>query len=278
MRANTINLLGASMHYTVYGHAGPAVVLLHGFGFDSRIWHSQIAALQASCRLLVPDLPGSGYSTIPAISDPNEAGNLFAEIDTYALLVKAMADAEKTGPLILLGHSMGGYITLAFVEKYPDAVQAYGLIHSTAYADSREKKEMRTRSIVLMEEFGAAAFLKNTIPNLFGQAFRKERPEQIKRLIREGASFSVSSLQQYYRAMRDRPDRTHVLAGNQHPVLFVLGAEDVAAPLNDLLQQVSVPPGISYIRLLPGIGHMSMCEAPETLNRQLLEFISFNTA
>lgn len=277
MRSAQVSCLGAVMHYTVYGNGGPFVVLLHGFGEDSRIWDLQVNALSAHCRLLVPDLPGSGSSTLPTVLDPEADDNPFAKIDTYATVVKAMIHAEKADPVILLGHSMGGYITLAFVEKYTDSVKAYGLVHSTAFADSMEKKEVRTRGISLMAEYGAAAFLKNTIPNLFGQAFRKENPEQIELLIRRGEAFSAFALQQYYRAMRDRPDRRYVLESNDCPVLFVMGTEDVAAPLNDLLQQVPVPPGISYIRLLPGVGHMSMWEAPETLNRQLLEFILFNT-
>jgi pimeloyl-ACP methyl ester carboxylesterase len=278
MRSKQISCLGAIMHYSVYGTKGPLTVLLHGFGEDSRIWDLQVKALERHCRLLVPDLPGTARSMLPESGDTTINSGIFANIDTYATVVKAMIDAEESGPAILLGHSMGGYITLAFLEKYPSAVKAYGLIHSTAFADSAEKKEVRTRAISLIADYGAANFLRNTIPNLFGLAFKIKSPEQIEVLIQRGENFSALSLQQYYRAMRDRPDRTHVLSGNACPALFVLGTEDVAAPLNDLLQQVSVPPGISYIRLLPGVGHMSMWEAPETLNRQLLEFISFNTA
>jgi pimeloyl-ACP methyl ester carboxylesterase len=167
---------------------------------------------------------------------------------------------------------MGGYITLAFAEKYPSLLSGFGLIHSTAFADNEEKKKNREKGIALMEEYGPFSFLKNTIPNLFGAKFKALYPEKVNSFIEAAAAFSKESLQQYYRAMMLRPDRTHVLLSNPLPVLFVMGTEDVAAPMEDVLKQVSLP-NISYIHVLSHTGHMGMWEATEQMNDYILAFI-----
>ena len=182
---------------------------------------------------------------------------------------------EEISSCTLIGHSMGGYITLAFAENYPNFLSGFGLIHSTAYADNEEKKMVREKGIELIEEYGPHPFLRNTIPNLFGQIFKEMYPEKINALIESSANFTKESLQQYYKAMMLRPDRTNVLKSNQLPILFVAGREDVAVPLRDILMQVSLP-NIAYLYVLQNTGHMGMWEEPEKLNEKLLDFINRN--
>ncbi|MEO8173555.1 MAG: alpha/beta hydrolase [Sediminibacterium sp.] len=256
----------AIISYAVYGKGKP-VVLLHGFGEDSTVWKEQVDFLKEHCLLVVPDLPGSGKSSL--LTPDN------ISIEDYADCIHALLQHENIQSCIMLGHSMGGYITLAFAEKYPSLLTGFGLIHSTAYADSEEKKKSREKSIVLIEKYGSVAFLKNTTPNLFGAKFKSEHPEKISGLIEAGASFSKEALQQYTRAMMLRSDRTHVLISNRLPVIFVIGTEDVAAPLDDVIKQSSLP-NISYIHVLQDTGHMGMWEAPEKMNHQLLNFIAAN--
>lgn len=268
----TISYQDSAISYSVYG-TGTAVVLLHGFGEDGRIWDAQVSFLQQHCRLIVPDIPGSGNSTLLQVQDLSAAGQRsFVSIDDYADVVYAILEAEKIDHCLMLGHSMGGYITLAFAEKYPEHLTGFGLVHSTAFADSEEKKQMRAKAIETIGRYGAQPFLKNTIPNLFGRSFKEKHPERISQLIDAAAGFTAEALQQYYQAMIHRPDRCQVLKSNRLPVLFVMGTEDVAAPMDDVLKQVSLP-GISYIHVLPDCGHMGMWEAPDTLNQLLLAFI-----
>lgn len=247
---------------------GTPVVLLHGFGEDGHIWDRQIDYLKAYCRVVVPDIPGSGSSPLLVSQTPATA----VSIDDYADCIRALLEHEKIPACIMLGHSMGGYIVLAFAEKYPALLAGIGLVHSTAFADSAEKKQNRTRGIELMETYGGRQFLKTTIPNLFAPAFKQAHPEQIDELIAAAAGFSTQALQQYYAAMRERPDRTHVLTNNPLPVLFVIGTEDVAAPMNDVLKQAHLPLN-AYIHILEGAGHMGMLEATAILNQDLLAFI-----
>jgi pimeloyl-ACP methyl ester carboxylesterase len=173
----------------------------------------------------------------------------------------------------MIGHSMGGYITLTFAELYPEMLNGFGFIHSTAFADSEEKKQNRLRGIQLIAEYGGYSFLKNTIPNLFGAAFKEQFPEKVEALIEAGKQFSNEALQQYYFAMMNRTDTTAVIKGSKVPVLFILGTEDVAAPLNDVLQQAHLA-NCSYIHILNNVGHMGMWEATDKVNNHFFNFIN----
>ena len=293
MILKSANWPGGTITYKIYGQGIP-VVLLHGFGEDSNIWDKQIDALQHHCMLIVPDLPGTGNSEWEGVNGQlsmvNEGVNsqlsivnnaspftihhspFTPTIDELAESVYHLLTTEKIDACYLLGHSMGGYITLAFAGKYASMLKGFGLIHSTAFADSEEKKQNRLRGIELMEQYGGYSFLKNTIPNLFGEKFKTAHYNEVMSLIEKAASFSTPALQAYYKAMRNRPDNTAILKSNPLPVLFVMGTEDVAAPLDDVLKQTHLPLK-SYIHILEGIGHMGMWEATERLNEILVTFI-----
>jgi len=265
----------ATISYTIEGKGKP-VVLLHGFGEDSTVWKYQVAFLKEHCLLIIPDLPGSGKSSLltskPTTNNKLQTTN-FISIDNYAECIHALLNHENISSCIMLGHSMGGYITLAFAEKYPSLLNGFGLVHSTAYADSEEKKLAREKGIATIEKYGSYPFLKNTIPNLFSKRFKELHADQVNELIDAAKDFSKEALQQYYRAMMLRPNRSPALLSNRLPVLFVMGTEDVAAPLDDVIKQASLP-YISYIYVLQDTGHMGMWEAPEKLNQQLLFFIN----
>ena len=259
----TFYYIQSTISYTIHGNGQP-VILLHGFGEDSSIWNGQIDFLKNHCTLIIPDLLGSGKSEI--------LNSETVEITDFANCINALLEQENIEKCILLGHSMGGYITLAFAEMFPQKLKAFGLVHSTAFADSAEKKTGRQQGIEMINEYGAFAFLKNTIPNLFSKKFKETNADEVEQLIEKGKNFSAEALTQYYTTMMNRPDRTVVLKDAKVPVLFIIGEEDVAAPLDDLLQQVPLP-DISDIHILQGVGHMGMMEVPELLNKHLLSFI-----
>lgn len=173
---------------------------------------------------------------------------------------------------VVIGHSMGGYIALAFAEKYPSYLNALGLFHSTAWADSEEKKATREKGIAFIEQHGAFEFLKTTIPNLFSQKTKEEKPGIPARLLDSLHNFSAASLVSYYRAMMQRPDRTFMLKKPSLPVLFVIGEQDNAVPMADSLQQCHLPEK-SYIHILSESGHMGMLEEADKTNRLLSNFL-----
>lgn len=251
------------LNYAIDGDGVP-VVLVHGFGEDSRIWDNQVAFLRQHCKVMTPDLPGSGQSSGLPVSD--------VKMGDYATLLCDWLKTERIEQCILLGHSMGGYITLAFADLFPNMLKGFGLVHSTAFADSDEKKANRLQGIKMMEEHGAYSFLKNTTPNLFSKAFKAAHSEEINNLIEKGKQFKKEDLISYYKSMMNREDLTSVLKNASVPVLFIIGTEDVAAPLNDLLQQVHLPKQAT-IHIMENVGHMSMMEQPDKLNEYLLDFI-----
>lgn len=269
--------------YTKIG-AGKVVVLLHGFGEDATIWNNQVEFLKAYFTVITIDLPGSGKSKIDgyempkngselAISDTQITANDLSTIECYADVVNALLIHINIHKCTMLGHSMGGYITLAFAEKYAHKLYGFGLIHSTAYADSEEKKINRQRGIQMMEQYGSYVFLKTIIPALFTIAFKNNSPNIIDALLEKGKLFSVVALQNYCLAMMNRIDRTDVLKDGNLPVLFIIGTEDIAVPIKDSLQQSHMAK-CSYIHLLDKIGHMGMLEKPDVVNIYIKNFIN----
>ncbi len=258
-----------SISYTKQG-IGNAVVLLHGFGEDSGIWAEQVNALQQHYTVITIDLPGSGTSTI---NNATEIIDNLSTIEFYAECVHALLDSLAVKKCAMFGHSMGGYITLAFAEKYQTMLDCFGLVHSTAYADSDEKKINRQRGIDLMAQYGSYAFLKTTIPNLFSSAFKIAQPKVIEALINAGKNFEVIALQNYYRAMMNRLDRTAVLKSSKLPILFIIGTNDVAISINDSLQQTHMPQ-TAYIHIIENGAHMSMIEYPNKITHFLWQFLS----
>lgn len=252
------------LFYRVTG-AGKPVVLLHGFAEDGTIWEHQADALQGKYRLIIPDLPGSGRS---AISQDMSMEGLAASVKQ--ILEDELPNEE---PVVMIGHSMGGYITLAFAEKYPEQLSGIGLFHSTAYADTEEKKVTRQKGIEFMLQHGADLFIRQTSPNLFAPSFKKDHPAVVQEIIERYSNFSTESLVQYYESMMIRPDRTNVLKASTWPVLLIAGEHDIAIPAEHIMQQ-SYLPSLSYIHLLRHSAHMGMLEEQGLSNRFLADFLA----
>ena len=252
--------------YRIEGKGNP-VMLLHGFAETNNVWEYQTDQLKKKFLVIIPDIPGSGAS------DLLEGDG---SIDEYAEFVKAIADAEgftaNSRRFSMIGHSMGGYITLAFTEKYPELLNSIGLFHSSAYSDDEAKKETRRKGIEFIKNNGAAAFLKTTSPNLFSQETRKENPVLVDDLLSLSKNFSEAPLIQYYNAMMRRPDRSHILKSFEKPVLFIIGKDDRAVPLQVSLEQCHLP-AISFVQVLQHSGHMGMWEEKDRSNQFLEDFL-----
>ena len=252
-----------SLFYRIEGNGTP-VVLIHGFGEDGTIWDDLVDQLQADYELIVPDLLGSGRST--GILDD-------LSIEGMAEHIKKIIDKEGITECIMIGHSMGGYITLAFAEKYPHLLKSFGLFHSTAFPDNDEKKEARKKNMEFIRKNGSPRFLQQSVPGLFSEEFRTDHPQIVDEIIDRYSNFSPTALVNYTAAMMNRPDRTDVLKNFKKPVLFILGEHDTAVPLEQGLKQCSIPE-FSYIYICVHSGHMGMLEEPEFCLKALQEFLS----
>lgn len=241
---------------------GKPVVFIHGFGEDGDVWKNQVEFLKNTFQLIIPDLPGSGQSEM--INDMS--------IEGMADVIHSIIQEEKLEACPIIGHSMGGYITLAIAEKYPGDLSAFGLFHSTAYADNEEKKIVRRKGIDFIRQHGAFEFLKTTIPNLYSQQSKDEQPELIAEQVSASNNFSREALVSYYEAMLKRPDRTDMLRKATVRVLFIMGKYDMAIPLADSLEQCHLPEK-SYIHILNKSGHMGMLEESAASSRILEKFL-----
>lgn len=251
---------------------GFPVVLIHGFPEDGEIWKNQRLFLQEKFTLIIPDLPGSGASEILAKTNDEDV-----TVSDYADCLFALLQYESITECAVFGHSMGGYITLALVERHPHVIKGFGFVHSTAFADTDEKKAMRAKAINTIGEYGSYAFIKTIVPNLFSPQFKQDYPSEIAALIERGKDFQPAALQQYYKAMMLREDKTFVLKSSKVPVLFIMGKEDKAAPIDDVLQQAHLP-SVSYIYILENSAHMGMWEEKEKVNQGLSVFMQDITA
>jgi pimeloyl-ACP methyl ester carboxylesterase len=248
------------LHYEVLGK-GPVVVLVHGFGEDSSVWRNQKDAF-SGFQLILPDLPGSGSSDM--IEDMSMEG--------LAESLLAILDQEKVEQCILIGHSMGGYVALAFAEKHSNRLKGLGLFHSTTFADSEAKIETREKGIQFIQEHGAFAFLRTSTPNLFSPNSKENKKHLIEDQVQRTVSFTDAALIRYYESMIKRPDRTSLLKTTTLPVLFIMGRHDAAVPLQDSLQQCHLP-ALSYVHILNESGHMGMLEQVTESNKYLLDYI-----
>jgi pimeloyl-ACP methyl ester carboxylesterase len=167
---------------------------------------------------------------------------------------------------------MGGYITLAFVDKYSENAAAFGLFHSSAFPDNEEKKDARQKNIDFVHKHSSLDFLKQAIPNLFGELFKKNQPDFINNFIDTYKEFDPEALIDYTRAMMHRPDRTNILKMFKKPVLFIAGKHDNAVPFEQTMKQVHLPQ-LSYIHILEDSGHMGMIEEPEKSTAFLEAFV-----
>lgn len=270
MQSKSFPYQASNIFYRVTGNGKP-VVLLHGFGEDGNIWQNQIPVLEKEYTLIIPDLPGSGQSgLIPDMSIEGMA-ECIKELVTSCLpdFPTSSLPGFPSSP-IFLGHSMGGYITLALAEKYPQLVKAFGLVHSSAYADSEEKKEARGKSIEFIKTHGAFEFLKTAIPGLF---YQPENNKACEALVKAGRNFTPEALVAYYTAMINRPDRTAVLKSFANPILFLMGEHDKAVPFEQSLQQSHLPRQ-SHITILRNSAHMGMWEEAELTSKALINFLA----
>lgn len=232
------------------------LVLLHGFGETAAVWQSLAESLTADADVLLPD-----YS-----------GQALPSLDAYADWLSAWLDARRAGPVVLVGHSMGGYMALAFAEKYPGRLTGLGLFHSTAYADSPERKQKRLEAIRKIDEDGVEEFLRGFVPNLYAETFARRFPERLEAHVRAVRHLPAEALKAALRAMRERPDRREVLRNAPFPVLFLIGLADRSVSPQDALEQVSLPARHHRV-VLEGTGHSGMTEAPEGCLLALRDFL-----
>ncbi len=264
MIKNLQSTVSGNIEYSITGQ-GPAIIWLHGFTENREIWDHHIGFIGDTYTHISINLPGTGGSDLPGTP---------LTIDTLALSVKAVLDAEQIGTCIIIGHSMGGYTALSFAAQFPGVLNGFCLYHSSAFADSEEKKTNRQKAINLIRNEGKDVFVKAMVPNLFAEAFVAANPEVIAAVTQESLKVAAASLIAYYEAMIKRPERTLVLEQATCPIQFIIGGKDTAVPFEQSMQQAHLP-NTSWIHILDEAGHMGMYEAKDACAVFVRDFVAF---
>jgi 3-oxoadipate enol-lactonase len=241
-----LTLNGIKLAYERHGKGTP-LVLLHGYPLDHSIWEPVVALLEHDFNLILPDLRGFGGSDVST--------GTFGMAD-FAADIAALLSALDIWQAVIAGHSMGGYIALAFARAFPQRTLGLGLVASQVLADTPERKAGRYKeasdiladgvrevaegmSIKLTDNPGLQAWLKELI--------MRQRPEAL-----------AGALQ----AMADRPDSTALLPGCDFPVVLIHGLADALIPVERARSVKAAVPSAHLVEI-PAAGHMPMMEAPQ---------------
>ena len=241
---------------------GQAVILLHGFLEDRSMWKSLSKDLSNDYRVITIDLPGhgetSGFDSVHSMEE-------------MARSVKAVVDDLDLDHVILMGHSMGGYVSLAYSELYAGDVKGLCLLNSTSKADSEEKKVNRDRAADAAIQ-DPSKFVSMLIPNLFDQNTIQRFERDIQVLIKKASKMSGMNIAAALKGMKLRPDRESILRQLDSRAMVVVGIKD---PVIEL-QSIHLQTKNSDIKLveLDG-GHMSFIEHKEDLSYHFMQFIEF---
>ena len=244
-----IDFNGAHCYYRVEGK-GKAIMLVHGFIEDGSMWTGMLNGLKKNYQVIIPDLPGFGKSSLPERE---------LTMAWYAEYLHAIVKTEKVSRLILLGHSMGGYVTLNFAEKYGDMLSGFGLVNSHCFADTPQKKENRQKGIDFVKANGTRFFIRELYNSIFHESFKKKNRKLIDGMISAAQKYTPEAVMRSGAAMMKRDDKSEVLKNTKVPVLFINGADDESAPVVYTLKQASYPAYADF-NLFNTCKHMSVFE------------------
>lgn len=229
------------------------LLLIHGYPFDHTMWFSTIASLGSKAKVLIPDLPGFGRADVLAEQKP--------AMEHYAAFLLDLLKENQHQKVVVAGMSMGGYVALAFAEKYPDRVAGLGLISSQAAADTAEGKQARQEMIKKIRERGITAATEAIIPKMFSGD--KAANPDLRKYPEVGAEKAgPTGLIWALEAMAQRPDRRPVLAALTCPVLVVHGIEDKIIPVAAARATAEMCRKPIFVEV-PGAGHATPLEAPD---------------
>jgi pimeloyl-ACP methyl ester carboxylesterase len=240
---------GKRIHYTLHGK-GRAIVLIHGFLESVEIWKLFARKLSSNYAVVCIDLPGHGRSESVG---PVHTMELMADIVNHVLKENSISSCLVTG------HSMGGYVALAFTERYHRKVKGICLFHSHAGSDTPETRQNRERTIKLVEK-NKKNFIQAFIPDLFDHRNLAKYQDEIRQLRLSASATSKEAIIAALEGMKVRMDRTHILANTHVPVQFIIGKNDSRIPMQMIMPQ-TVLPRHSEALILDGIGHMGFIEA-----------------
>ena len=250
------------LNFEIKGTSNNHLVLLHGFMENLFIWDEMEVELLKNFKLVKIDLPGHGKSAV------------FSEIHTMEMMaekVKEVIDFLKIDQFHLLGHSMGGYVSLAFAEKFPEKLKSLTLFFSTYFADDDEKKQQREKSLRIIKE-NFKTYVNAGIPNLFSENEREILQEKITLAKEIALSTNNDGVLAAVKGMIKRTDKSKVLENFEGKILVICGKHDSAVNSEKTIQNLPDKKNVkSYVLDCGHNGHWeipAICSA--IINEELL--------
>lgn len=245
--------------YTEQGK-GTAVVLLHGFLENQTMWNAFVPNLAKKNRVITIDLLGHGQT---------ECLGYVHAMEDQADMVHAVLHELKIRKTVLIGHSMGGYIALAFAELYPENIKGLVLLNSTSRADSDERKTNRDRAIVAVKQ-NYTAFVRMSIANLFSEDNREKLINEIESVKTEALKTPLQGIVASLEGMKIRKDREVLLHFAPFPIQLILGKKDPVLIYDENIDQIE---GTKVQLTTFDDGHMSHIENQADLKKLFVDFL-----
>ncbi len=243
---------------------GTPVLLLHGFPLDGRMWARQVGALGIGRRVLVPDLLGFGSTPFP--KGP-------CSLERQADGLAAFVTAQGTDRVVVCGLSMGGYIALAFAERFPERLAGLILADTRAGADSEPARQARAFNAQRVLRDGVGFIAEDMLPKLFHPRTQEDRRAVVDEVRSIMVGQSPEGVSAALRAMGDRPSRETVLINLECPVLILVGEGDKVTPPQEAEAMAALNPR-SRLLVIPDAGHLSNMEAPGAFNEGVASFLA----
>lgn len=250
---------GTSVFYTDEGK-GTTLVLLHGFLENSTMWNAIKPELLKRNRIVCIDLLGHGQT------------ECFGYVHTMDLMAEVVSEVLlhlKIRRSIFVGHSMGGYVALAFAEQFPDNVKGLCLLNSTSRADSLERIQLRNRAIEAVKT-NYSNLVRMSISNLFRPKNRTLFQDEIKAVKKEALKTPLQGYIAAQEGMKIRFDREALLHFSPYPKLIIMGKKDPVLSYEDLIDQIK---DTQVEKLELPDGHMSHIENQQEVIVALQEFV-----
>jgi pimeloyl-ACP methyl ester carboxylesterase len=249
---DTVIFKNTTVRYKHEG-SGTAVVLLHGYLESLDIWNKFSDQLSEKFSVVSIDLPGHGQSGI--LSDTHT-------MELMAEAVEAVLNKLQIDKCVLIGHSMGGYVTMAFTGLFNERLFGYSLFHSTPFADNEEKKKNRNREIDLVNQGKKDLIFKTNVPKAFADDNHEILKNEIERAIEIAYDTPKEGIKAVLEGMKLRSDRHKEFMKSKIPVLLILGKKDNYISFNAINEKISPGENVE-IFVLKNSGHMGFIEEPE---------------
>lgn len=259
----SVKFKGIDVFYKTYGSAGsPVVVLLHGYLESMEIMQDLANSFSTDYFVITPDLPGHGLSGVY---------NKLHSMDDLAESVVKILDLNGIEKIHLVGHSMGGYVTMAFRDIFPERLLSFILLHSHCFSDSEEKKVNREKEIEMIKKGKKELIIRTNIPNIYANDNLECFSTEVERSISIAMKTPEEGIIAMLGGMKERSDRAHLLEEGGIPSLMFAGMKDNHIPV-DLVERIMVFARDMKRIDLKKSGHMGFIEEKKEVVAAIREF------